>query len=542
MPESPFDTAKAALPKQQNESSKKGLPFFLIMLSLCTTLFLYALELTAVSTALPTIANALHSTEFIWVGSAYALSSTAFLPMSGGLAQTFGRRPTLLLCILLFCIGSAICGAATNMDMMIAGRTVQGLGGGGIQSLAYIVLADLVSLEERGVYTGIFGITFCIACFIGPVVGGSLASEGNWRWLFYLNLPICGLAAILVLLFMKLPTPPGSFSSKLRRLDWIGNFIIVASTTSCTIALTWGGIIAPWSSSRVLVPLILGLVGLGVFILYEAIFAKFPLIPFQVMSNRTSVSGYLQTFFVAIVALGSVYFIPVYYQACKIVSPIRSGVLLLGLSSLAPAFVLAGISVKRTGRYRPQMYLGWMLMLIGLGLLSTLRATDSTGRTVGFTILLGIGIGLEYSTTVFPVQAPLPVTLNASSLAFLLFIRSFATVWGVTIGSAVLQNQIKSRLSQEFVSQFPEGVSIAYSIIPTIPSLSDTLRITVQTAFADSLSVFWEVLIGIAGMGLLSSLLMRGLPLSALTDEKWNTIGERDGVSDNHEKELAAAA
>lgn len=136
----------------------KGTDFWLILVSLCITLWLYALELTAVSTALPTIASALHATEFIWVGSAYALASTAFLPMSGGLAEVFGRKPAVLLCIFLFSAGSAVCGAAQNMDMMIAGRTIQGLGGGGIQALAYIILADLVSLEERGVYTGIFGM------------------------------------------------------------------------------------------------------------------------------------------------------------------------------------------------------------------------------------------------------------------------------------------------------------------------------------------------------------------------------------------------
>ncbi|KAJ8518245.1 hypothetical protein ONZ45_g4681 [Pleurotus djamor] len=508
----------------QSNAPEKGLGFWLIMLSLCITLFLYALELTAVSTALPTIALALHATEFIWVGSAYALSSTAILPMSGGLAQTFGRRPTLLLCILFFSIGSAICGAASNMNMMIAGRTVQGLGGGGIQALAYIVLADLVSLEERGVYTGIFGITFCTACFIGPVVGGSLASQGNWRWLFYLNLPICGLAATFVLVFMNLPTPPGSFSSKIRRLDWIGNFLIVASTTSCTIALTWGGVVAPWDSARVLVPLVLGLFGLALFVFYEAKWAEFPLIPWAVMSNRTSASGQISPDVLCGHHSPWLDFIPVFYQACKGRSPVASGVLLLGLSTLAPAFVLAGISVKRTLRYRPQMYIGWCFMMVGLGLLTTLDADSTKGKAVGFTVLLGVGIGLEYSTTVFPVQAPLPVTLNAPSLAFLLFVRSFATVWGVTIGSTVLQNELKKRLSL-LASQLPgstQGGSYAYSIIPVIPHLPSDLRDTVRFAFADSLRVFWQVLIGIAGLGLLSSFLMKGLPLSTQTDEQWH--------------------
>lgn len=138
--------------------SKTTLKFWLIFASMCICLFLSALELSSISTALPTIAHELRATQFVWVGSAYALSSTAFLPMSGGLAQAFGRRPTTLITIGLFALGSGICGGATSMKMLIAGRTIQGLGGGGIQSVTSIILADLVSLQERGVYAGLFGL------------------------------------------------------------------------------------------------------------------------------------------------------------------------------------------------------------------------------------------------------------------------------------------------------------------------------------------------------------------------------------------------
>ena len=137
---------------------KKDLRFWLIFASMCICLFLSALELSSIPTALPTIARELQASQFVWVGSAYALSSTAFLPMSGGLAQVFGRRPAILGTMGLFALGSGICGGATSMNMLIAGRTVQGLGGGGIQSLTSIILADLVSLQERGVYAGFFGL------------------------------------------------------------------------------------------------------------------------------------------------------------------------------------------------------------------------------------------------------------------------------------------------------------------------------------------------------------------------------------------------
>ncbi|KZT02796.1 MFS general substrate transporter [Laetiporus sulphureus 93-53] len=519
----------------QSVARKKTPAFWLIFFALCASLFLSALELTAVSTVLPTIAHDLHATEFIWVGSAYALSSTAFLPMSGNLAQIFGRRPALLVCLAIFALGSGICGGARNMNMLIAGRTVQGLGGGGIQSLSAIILADLVTLQERGLYAGLFGLTWSIAGMIGPIIGGSLADNGQWRWLFYLNLPICGLSAALVLAFLKLPTPPGTLSQKVTRIDWIGNVLVIASSSSTVIALTWGGVIAPWGSYRVLVPLVLGIIGFAAFMLYEALWAVNPIVPSALTSNRTSLSGYLQTFFVGVVALGIVYYYPVYFQGCKDASPIGSGVLILGVGTLAPSALIAGVMVNRARRYRPQMWAGWCLIMIGLGLFTTLTVESSRGKAVGYGVLVGVGIGFEYSTTLFPVQAPLTVKQNAHALAFLMFVRSFAGVWGMTIGSTVLQNELKRHLDSDFLAEFPTGAAIAYALIPEIPHLTPSLKLNAQTAFATSLKVFWEVLLGVGALGLLSSFLMKGLPLHTTLDEEW-AMKERSRKEESREE------
>ncbi|KAF8906624.1 major facilitator superfamily domain-containing protein [Mucidula mucida] len=511
-------------------STGKGARFWILFASLNVTLFLSALELLAVSNALPTIAQDLKATEFAWVGSAYALSSTAFLPMTGALAEVFGRRPALMASIVLFFLGSGICGGASTMGMMIGGRTVQGLGSGGIQALSAIILADLVSLEERGLYAACFGLTWGIANFLGPIIGGALADAGAWRWLFYLNLPIAGIACVICFVVMKLPTPPGTFYEKIVKLDWIGNLLVVGSTAACTIALTWGGVVYPWNSARVVVPLVLGCVALVGFVVFETKGAKYPLIPWSVISNRTSVSGFLQTFLIGVVALGVVYFTPVYFQACHLASPMRSGVLILALAALAPAAMMASAMVRKTSRFRPQMWAGWILVLIGLGLMTTLTATTHVASAVGFLIILGVGVG----------QAPLPVSLNAPALSLHMFCRTFSGVWGVTIGSAVLQNELQRRLSRtlpEFFEANPGGVTIAYALIPSIRSMDDSLRSSVQTAFAESLKVLWEVLIGVAALGGLVSLLMRGLPLHSYTDEKWAVMEKSGGTSD---KEVAS--
>ncbi|KAJ7666622.1 major facilitator superfamily domain-containing protein [Mycena polygramma] len=499
----------------------RGPTFWLIFASICISLFVSALELTTVSTALPIIAADLRVTEFVWVGTAYALASTAFLPMSGGLAEIFGRQHAMLLSIILFALGSALCGTATNQYVLIGGRAVQGLGGGGIRSLAVIILADLVTLEERGIYGILTGLTWCIACVVGPIIGGSLAAQGAWRWLFYLNLPISGVAAVFVCVFLRLPIPPGTFREKMGRLDLVGNFIVIASTTCCTLALTWGGATAPWMSLQVLVPLWCGLLGLAFFLLYEATVAAYPLVPVVLMCNRTSLSGYVQSFVVGLVTLCVVYFLPVYFQGCKDASAIHSAVLGLGVAALAPAAIVAGVLVSKTQRYRPQMWAGWCIIILGLALLSTVREDTPIGRTVFFGAVTGVGLGFEYSTTMFPVQAPLPVSQNARALAFLTFVGSFAGVWGLTIGGAVLDNQLMRRLPAGFAAHVPGGAAVAYAVIPQIQALPPAERLGVQVAFAESLGVVWAVLVALAGVGLLASLFMEGLPLHTKLDRRW---------------------
>ncbi|KAI9566090.1 MFS general substrate transporter [Boletus coccyginus] len=530
--------------------SKKGLRFWLIFASMCICLSLSALESSSVSTALPTIANALHASQFTWVGSAYALASTAILPMSGGLAQTFGRRPAMLVTIGLFALGSGICGAANSMNMFIAGRTAQGLGGGGIQSLTGIILGDLVTLEERGVYAGLYGLygllhhvfkevysplrsTWCLATAIGPVIGGSLAGRKQWRWLFFLNLPISLVACVAVMFLLDLPIPTGRYLDKFMRMDWIGNLLVIASTAAYTIGLTWGGITAPWSSVTVLVPLILGLVGLGGFIIYEATLATHPLVPFSLMENLTSISGYIQTFCSTVTIQAVAYYVPVYFQACKGASPVESGVYSLGFASLAPTAIIIGISVKATKRYRPQMWTGWTLSIVSFGLMSSILATDSLGKSIGYVALLGCGTGMLSATPMYPILAPLPVTQNAPALAFIWFLRSLASVWGVTIGSTVLQNELAKKLPASFVQSVPQGTAIVYALIPELSTLPPQTLSEVQVAFADSLAVLWRVLATVSGAGLMASFFMKGLPLHRTVDADWALKNDREKVDES---------
>ncbi|KAM5536101.1 hypothetical protein V8D89_010200 [Ganoderma adspersum] len=525
--------AAADPPQAPRSSFRKGSAFWLSFVAILVCTFCSALDLTAIATALPTITESLHGgDEFVWIGAAYGLASTAILPLSGRFSDAFGRRPVMLVAVGLFFVGSAVCGAAQSMGMLIAGRTLQGIGGGAILNLSEIIVSDLVPLAERGTYIGAFACVWALASGVGPPIGGALSAKPNsWRWIFYLNLPLTGIAFLLVLSFLRVRTPPGTVRSKLKRLDIFGNAIIITGTTIALIGLTWGGVSYKWTDARTLVTLIIGFVLIGVFFVYEWLVPKEPSIPWEVISNRTSLSAYIGTFLHGTVAAALFYYLPVYFQACLGSTPLRSSVQILPTTlTISPFAFGAGAGIQFSGKYRWASVLAWSLLLIGFGLFSTLDTRSSTGDWAGYQVVTAAGIGLLFTGTIFPTLAPLPVSRTAAALAFFSFARMFAQTWGITIGSAILQNRLVSTLPTQFTALFPAGVQIAYAAIPVIRTLPEPLRGQVRTAFAESLKVVWQTMIGLCGLGLLSVAMMREVPMQKMTDERYG-LDENVGAS-----------
>ncbi|PBK81733.1 iron permease [Armillaria gallica] len=514
--------------------------FWFVILAINLSSFLALMEGTIMSNALPTIVDALHGgNTYVWVGSAYNIACAALMPATGAFAQAFGRKAVALVFITIFSVGCVLCGAATGMTMLIAGRTVQGLGGAGIFTTSAIILSDLVPLSERGLFNGLYYVTWCLASAIGPVVGGALSQTGQWRWIFYINLPLALVAGALVLTCLHLKTPGRTWAEIMHLMDWTGNFLIMSSSTSIAIALTWAGLTYEWSSWHVLVPLCVGSVGLAAFFLYEIRLAKQPLVPLTLLGNRTTLSGYLQAFILPIPFFALVYYMPLYFQVCKGSSPIKSGVQLFGLSFSAPPFaVIAGISVKVTQRYRPQLWFGWITGIIGMGLLGSTSSTTALATIIGFEIIAGVGFGIIFSCLYFPVLAPLPISSNAFALAFFSFVRIFAQIWGITIGGTILQNQLVKKLPQQLLTQFSLQTDVVFDVIPLLRELEEPLLGQVRAAFASSLQLVWQVMAGISGLGLLISFFMRHMRLHTSVDSDWGAV-ERKGQVDQ-EKEPKA--
>ncbi|KAF9027545.1 MFS general substrate transporter [Hymenopellis radicata] len=368
------------------------------------------------------------------------------------------------------------------MTVLIIGRAIQGLGSGGIQTLTTIIVSDLVPLKERGLFNGITGATFTVATSAGPFLGGAIVQNTTWRWFVFLvpniNLPLAGIAISVVLAFLKLRKPSRpSAREVLGTVDWIGNTIIIASTASCVIALTWAGIKFPWTSFHVLCPLTIGVVGLFSAVLYDIRFASYPTIPLRILSNRTSVSGYVASAIHAMV-ITSINFV------------------------LSPAAIVQGLVIAKFGCYRLMNALGWCLLLLGIWF----------GISIPSQILTSIGLGFLYATT-FSVLAPLDVTDNAAALSFLLFCRTFPQSWSVSIGASVLQNKLRSTLPATFIQQFASN---------------EISHIQCREAFSDSLHLLWKILLIFCALGLISVGFQRGIDLHAKTDSRWGMADTKD--------------
>ncbi|KAJ7075851.1 Mfs1.2 [Mycena belliarum] len=521
---SPNDSATVEPTRTQSNEKKyyNNLAFWLVILGLNMSSFLALLEGTIISNALPTIVNSLNGQDYVWVGSAYNLAAATFMPSTGVLAQMFGRKAVLITSLAIFSLGCALCGAAQTMAMLIGGRVVQGMGGAGILSTCTIIISDIVPLSDRGVYNGLLQLTWCLASGIGPVVGGTLAEKGQWRWIFYLNLPIAPVSGLLVIAFLNLKVPRRTWHECWQQFDALGNILVISGSSVFAIGLTWGGSPNfPWDSASVIAPLCIGGVTLVAFMVYEYQWSPCPMIPVKLMLNRTTLSGYLQVMIFPIPFLSLVYYLPVYLQACKGLSPTRSGVVLFGVAfSTPPIAVLSGILITLTKRYRPQLWLGWVISIVGLVLMGTTRIDTPLRTFIGFEILAGAGFGIIFSSTYFPVLAPLPVTSAAQALAFYAFLRQFFQIWGITVGGVILQNTLPKHLPEAVLAILPSNIDVL-TLVALLPELPQSELETTRVAFAKSLDKVWQIMAGICGAGLLVSFLMGPHQLHTTTDKDW---------------------
>lgn len=284
---------------------KGGIKINLIVLTLCVMSATTALDAGIFVTSLPTIATALNSTASsgFWIGTSYLLVAAVLMPFVGSLSDILGRRSVFIAAVLFLTAGSIAGGLAHSTAQALAGRILQGVGSAGIQPLTHVILCDLVPLRVRPKYLAGVHISVAVGLAISALLGGAFAQHATWRWIFFINLPFCGIGLIMIALFVKLEqTNKASLFKKLAsQVDWVGGILFTASMTSTLIAITWGGVNFSWTSASTLVPLIVGLFGLFCTWVWEKWYAAHPFIRFALFNERSAVAGYIATVLFGIV-------------------------------------------------------------------------------------------------------------------------------------------------------------------------------------------------------------------------------------------------
>lgn len=534
------DSATAGADGIPFQPAKKGLHFWILLVGIALCQFLAALDSSVLSTALPTITAELSSGPlYVWVINSYLLASTACGPIFGQASNILGRRSLSIFAVISFAIGSVICATAQSTSQLIAGRTIQGIGGAGCVVMPEILICDLVSLRERGTYVGILTACWGSGTLAAPIIGGAFAEHASWRWIFYLNLPIAGLA-VLPLLFLKMRNPnTDNFWKRLQRIDWLGNAILVLAVVSLLLSLTYAGTKNPWSSWRTILPLILGVLGLFGFAAFEAgPWLKAPTMPPRLFRNRTAAGGYATSFLHGMILFWTGYFLPVYFQSVKDVSPLRSAVMTLPLIFIsAPAGLLAGFLTTATGKYLYWHWIGWALMSIGAGLFTLLDAQSTTGQWVGFQVVYGFGIGVIFTTQLPAILASLEENDVAIASATWIFIRNLGSIWGTAIPSAVFNtraDEIAAGLPEQIRGLLIRGGAYEHATAAFVNNFKDTPALfnAIIDLYSRSLQLVWYVSIAFCVLGFFLSFLMESLELTTEHHTEWG-LEDKDTSSSN---------
>jgi EmrB/QacA subfamily drug resistance transporter len=521
-----------------DSDTRAGPSVRVVFAGLMLVLLMASLDQTIVATALPTIVGELGGLDQLsWVVTAYLLAQTVVTPLYGKLGDLIGRKVVLQFALVLFLIGSALCGLSQNMTELILFRGVQGLGGGGLMVSTMAAIGDVVSPRQRGRYQGYFGAVFAVSAVLGPLLGGALTSSISWRAIFYVNLPI-GVVAFAVLQ----ATLPSRKSAEHQRIDYFGAAVLAAALASIVLACTWGGITYPWGSSEVIGLFSAAIVLVIVFVVVELRAAE-PVLPPSLFRNRTFAVSSGMSLIVGFALFGSITYLSLYLQDVLGSTPTEAGLQTLPLMvGLLLTSIGSGQIISRTGHYRTFPIVGTAIMTVGLVLLSRLGVSTARGVASAYMFVLGLGLGCVMQVLVLAVQ-------NSVDYKDLGVATSGATLFrsmGGTVGTAVLGSIFNNRLASELRSVFPAGSAAAAGSSGSsglskaeLVRLSPALHAGYLHAFTQALSTIFEVA---GAIGLLAFALSWALPDRTLRDTATASTGVGEAFANPRQVKSEAEA
>lgn len=420
-------------------------------------MLLAALDQTIVSTALPTIVSDLGGLEHLsWVVTAYLLASTAATPLWGKLGDQYGRKKLFQTAIVIFLIGSALCGMAQNMPQLIAFRALQGLGGGGLMVLSMAIVGDIVSPRERGRYQGLFGAVFGATSVLGPLLGGLFTEHLSWRWVFYINLPVGVVALAVIATALRIPS-----KSTQHVIDYLGTFLIAAVATCLVLVASLGGTTWGWGSPQIIGLAVLGVVLTFVFVAVERRAAE-PVLPLKLFRIRTFTLSAVISFIVGFAMFGAMTYLPTFLQVVQGISPTMSGVHMLPMvAGMLLSSTASGQIVSRTGRWKVFPVAGTGVTTLGLLLLHQLDENSSTAAMSTYFFVFGLGLGLVMQVLVLIVQNAVSYEDLGVATSGATFFRSIGASFGVAIFGTVFANRLGDKLAAAFQgTPLPPGASV----------------------------------------------------------------------------------
>jgi EmrB/QacA subfamily drug resistance transporter len=492
---------------------------------LVLAMLLAALDSTIVSTALPTIVSELGGLEHLaWVVTGYLLAQTIVTPIYGKLGDLYGRKIVMQSAIVLFLVGSALCGLSQNMTQLILFRAIQGLGGGGLVVTTQAVVGDIVPPRDRGRYQGIFGAVFGLSSIAGPLLGGYFTTHLSWRWIFYVNLPV-GIAALVVLA----ATLPSLSHRVARAIDYAGAALLAVVLSSITLLSDLGGTTFPWSSPMMIGLIAVSLLSLVLFATVERKAAE-PMLPLHLFRQQTFVVTSVVGLIVGFALFGSVIYFPLYLQVVKGVSPTASGMQMLPMmGGMLVTSIASGQLISRTGRYKIFPVLGTAVMTVGLFLLSRLTPQTTDGTASLLMLVLGVGLGMVMQVLVIAVQndveyRDLGVATSGATLFRLI---------GGSLGTAILGAIFAAQLSVNLLRLLPPGTvangAARNMSVQALLQLPSQARVAYAAAFTASLDTVFLVATVVCAIGFVLAWFLPERPLRATVAASARNAGNEAG-------------
>ncbi|MER5359095.1 MDR family MFS transporter [Streptomyces sp. NPDC002785] len=431
-------------------------PVMVAIGALLLGMLLAALDQTIVSTALPTIVSDLGGLEHLsWVVTAYLLAATAATPLWGKLGDQYGRKKLFQTAIVIFLIGSALCGVARNMPQLIGFRALQGLGGGGLIVLSMAIVGDIAAPRERGKYQGLFGAVFGATSVLGPLLGGFFTEHLSWRWVFYVNLPIGVVALLVIAAVLHIPV-----RGTQHTIDYLGTFLIASVATCLVLVASLGGTTWAWDSAQIIGLAVLSVLLLIAFVYVERRAAE-PVIPLKLFRIRTFTLVAVISFVVGFAMFGAMTYLPTFLQVVHNITPTMSGVHMLPMVlGLLLTSTVSGQIVSRTGRWKVFPVAGTGITAIGLQLLHRLTETSSTWEMSIYFFVFGAGLGLVMQVLVLVVQNAVRYEDLGVATSGATFFRSIGASFGVAVFGTIFTNRLTDKLAAALTGlSLPPGVS-----------------------------------------------------------------------------------